>query len=73
MKIEDIIQSYFKSDKIQSCNASEVIKILLEHQAIEDDNEIIIQLLTNLTLQYSLLEKKLFELNKIKNKRNTFT
>ncbi len=68
MNAEDSIKSYLKSEKIQSRNINELILSFLETQAKEDDNEINNLLFTNLILQYSAAERKLTELNQLKNK-----
>lgn len=68
MSTEDCIKSYLKSEKEQSVNVNQLILSLLEIQAKEDDNEINKNLFENLILQYSAAERKLVELNQLKNK-----
>ena len=66
--MKDIIQSYFKGESLKSKTSLELITSLLDHQANEFDDEIIIQLYMKLIFQYSLSEQKLIELNNLKNK-----
>lgn len=68
MSTEDCIKSYLKSEKNQSRNVNQLILAFLEMQAKEDDNEINKRLFKNLILQYSDAERKLVELNQLKNK-----
>ncbi len=68
MTAEEFIQQYYKGERLQQHNANELIRELIAHKATEDDNEITIQLMTNLILQYSEAEKNLIQLNNLKNK-----
>ncbi|MEK6673456.1 MAG: HAMP domain-containing sensor histidine kinase [Nitrospirota bacterium] len=68
MKIEQSIKSFLKTGPTQDRDINELVRELLEQQANEKDISIKTQLLKNLVFQYSLAERKLAELNQLKNK-----
>lgn len=68
MKIEQSIKSFLKTGPTHDRDTNELVRELLEQQANEKDISIKTQLLKNLVFQYSLAERKLAELNQLKNK-----
>lgn len=68
MNIEGLIHTYIKGAVVEDPNALELCRELLSYRAEEKDVEIKNELLTNLVFKYSDAEKKLIELNQLKNK-----
>ena len=68
MKIEELMGEFYQWQQNQDKLASKVIKELIEYKAKDKDNEIESRLLKNLVIEYSLAERKLIELNELKNK-----
>ena len=68
MKLEELVVKKFENTKETENITDEILNQLMEYRAREKDHEINRKLMKELILKYSTAERKLVELNELKNK-----
>ncbi len=68
MKIEELSREHFIVEETLQQHSSILLKELIEYRAVERDRGINSLLLKKLVIDYSIVERKLVELNELKNK-----
>lgn len=68
MKLSDLTSEYLNKEHVRQSDSVRLLTLLMDYWATERDYEIKGQLLKQLVLKYSLAERKLAELNRVKNR-----
>ena len=67
MILSQMVSEYFNEEHVKEIHSVKLLTLLMEYWATERDHEIKSELLEQMVLKYSVAERKLSELNRIKN------